>query len=180
MSFYQKLAEIGPRFFSKATILKYAFNLSPMYRRTTARVTYVSDDLLTIKIKIPLNYKNKNYVGSIFGGSMFSAVDPMPMVQLLNILDNQYIAWDKSAEIFFKIPAKESLYAEFTYTETEVEEIKKSVEEKGEIVIIKNTNLVDFENNKIFCEVKKKIYIASKEHYKRKMQARKNIASIKD
>lgn len=180
MSFYQKLAEIGPRYFSKATIFKYGFNFSPMYRRTTAKVTYVSDDLLTIKIKLPLTYKNQNYVGSIFGGSMFSAVDPMPMVQLLNILDNQYIAWDKSVEIFFKIPAKETLYAEFTYTEKEIEEIKKSVAESGEIVIVKNTHLVNAENNKIFCEVKKKIYIASKQHYKKKIQARKAGVSIKD
>ena len=172
MSFYQKLAKLGPRFIGKAKIFKYGFNYSPMYRRSTAKITSVSNDLLHIKIKIPISYKNKNYVGSIFGGSMFSAVDPIPMVQLINILDNQYIVWDKSAEIFFKIPAKENIYSEFMYSKTEIEDIKKQVNEKGEMLITKETKLTSSDKNKIFCIVKKTMYVATKAHYKEKMRTR--------
>lgn len=172
MSFYQKLAKLGPRLFGKAKTLKYGFNFSPMYKRSTAKITSVSDDLLNIKIKIPISYKNKNYVGTIFGGSMFSAVDPIPMVQLINILENEYIVWDKSAEIFFKIPAKENLYANFEYTADEIDKIKKQVNESGEIHITKNTQLKNKDATKIFCEVKKTMYIATKSHYKEKLNKR--------
>ncbi len=172
MSLYQNLAKLGPRFIGKAKIFKYGFNFSPMYKRSTAKITSVSDDLLNIKIKIPISYKNKNYVGSIFGGSMFSAVDPIPMVQLIIILDNKYIVWDKSAEIFFKIPAKENIYAKFMYSETEIDEIKRQVNKNGEMLITKDTKLTNFDETKIFCEVKKTMYIATKAHYKEKLRKR--------
>lgn len=67
-----------------------------MYRRSNARIQSVSPDLLHIKIRLPLNYKNRNYVGTIFGGSLFAAVDPIPMIQLINLLDESFIVWDKS------------------------------------------------------------------------------------
>ena len=173
MSLYQKIAEIGTKFFKKKTLFKYGFNLSPMYRRSTGRITYVSDDLLDVKIKLPLTYKNRNYVNSIFGGSMFSAVDPIPMVQLINLLGDDYVVWDKSAEIFFKRPAKTHLYANFNYSEEELADIKQRVSQENEIEILKTTLLKDDHSEKVYCEVKKVIYVASKSYYKEKRKAKK-------
>lgn len=65
---------------SKASIYKYGFKISPMYRRSTGRIHKVSEDLLSFKVRIKLSYKNSNYVGSIFGGSLFSATDPIFMI----------------------------------------------------------------------------------------------------
>ncbi len=116
MSFYQKISVIGSKYIGLPKLMKWGFNLSPMYRRSTARITSVSPDLLNVQIKLPISYKNRNYMGTIFGGSMFSAVDPIPMVQLINLLGHQYVVWDKSAQISFKRPGNVDLYAEFTYT----------------------------------------------------------------
>ena len=99
---YRTLTNIAKRFFSDAQIYKYGFNWSPMYRRSTGKVIEVSEDLLYIKVKIPLNWKNRNFVGSIFGGSMLSATDPIYMIQLLKILGDDYVVWDKSATIKYK------------------------------------------------------------------------------
>ena len=120
MSIYQKIAAIGSKYIGKDKLFKYGFNLLPMYRRSTGRLTEVSEGLLTIKIKIPLSYKNRNYVNSIFGGSLFSVVDPIPTVQWINIIGDEYVVWDKSSQVFFKRPAKENVYAEFNYTLDEV------------------------------------------------------------
>ncbi|GHC51316.1 DUF4442 domain-containing protein [Ulvibacter litoralis] len=168
MSFYQSLNEIGSKFIKKHKLFKYGFNLSPMYRRSTARILKVSEDLLHITIKLPISYKNRNYVGTIFGGSLFSAVDPIPMVQLMDLLGKEYVVWDKSAEIYFKRPAKENLYATFTYTLDELAQIKKQVIEDKEIEIIKNTQLTDKSESTVFCEVQKTIYVADKQFYKQK------------
>ncbi|WP_435624826.1 DUF4442 domain-containing protein [Flagellimonas sp.] len=168
MSIYQKLTKIGSRFVGKHTLFKHGFNLSPMYRRSTGRVTSVSEDLMDIHVRLPLNYKNRNYVNSIFGGSMFSAVDPIPMVQLMNILGDDYVVWDKSAEILFKRPARETLYAHFEYSEDEIERIKQQVAVENEITIVKTTLLMDKNKVKVFCEVKKTIYVADKSFYKKK------------
>ncbi len=168
MSIYQKLTVIGSKFFGKHTLFKHGFNLSPMYRRSTGRVVYVSKDLMKVRIKIPINYKNRNYVNSIFGGSMFSSVDPIPMVQLINILGDDYVVWDKSAEVFFRRPARETLYADFIYTLDEVKAIKKQVDEEKEITLVKTTKLQGKDRNKVYCEVKKTIYVADKSFYKDK------------
>jgi len=174
MSIYRIIAEVGSKYIGKPKLFKYGFNLSPMYRRSTARITEVSSDLLNIQVKLPISYKNKNYVNSIFGGSMFAAVDPIPMVQLMNILGDDFVVWDKSAEIFFKRPAKEDLYAEFTYTIDELETLKAKVIAENEVEIIKTTSLTDKNGEVVYCEVKKTIYVADKSFYKKKRAKRKD------
>lgn len=173
MSVYKKIAEIGTKFIPKAKLFKNGFNLSPMYRRSTGRVIEVSEDLLKVVVKVKLSYKNKNYVNSIFGGSLFSAVDPIPMVQLINLIGDDYVVWDKSAEIKFKRPAKEHVYADFHYSLEELEEIKRRVSKENEIEIVKTTLLTNKEKNKTFCEVYKTIYVADKSYYKQKRKNKK-------
>lgn len=164
---YRTLSKIAERFFTKAQIYKYGFNWSPMYRRSTGKVMKVSKDLHIVKIKIPLNWKNKNYVGSIFGGSMLSATDPIYMIQLMNILGNDYVVWDKAATIKYKRPGKETIFCEFTFTAEEILNIKKDIENKGEIDIIKTPNIIT-KDGVIIAELSKTIYVASKAFYKAK------------
>lgn len=174
MSIYKTIAKIGPKFFSKSQLFKYGFNYSPMYRRSTGRVIEVSKDLTRVKIKLPISWKNRNYVNSIFGGSMFASVDPIPMVQLINLIGDNYVVWDKSAEILFKKPAKVNLFAVFTYSEKELDDIKTRVAKENEIEIIKTTKLTNEDGSKIYCEVNKTVYVADKEFYKQK---RKNAST---
>ncbi len=178
MSIYKIIGEIGPKYFRKDTLFKWGFNFSPMYRTSTARLIEVSEDLLTVRTRLPISFRNKNYVGSIFGGCMFAAVDPIPMVQLINILNNEYVVWDKSAEIFFKAPARENLYADFTFRPDEIDLIKEKVAANGETEIVKNTCLTDETGGKLYCEVSKTIYIASKEHYRKKSKAKAQSTKI--
>ncbi|MBP3943533.1 DUF4442 domain-containing protein [Sphingobacteriaceae bacterium WQ 2009] len=168
MAFYQNLSRLGSKYLGLANTFKWGFNLSPMYRRTTARIVYVSNDLLHVTIKLPINYKNRNYVGTIFGGSMFSAVDPIPMVQLINLLNSNYVVWDKSAEIYFKRPGNQDLYADFQYTKEEIDAIIARVKNEKEILLVKTTQLTNKDKTKVFCEVKKTIYIAEKQFFKEK------------
>ena len=165
---YAAISKILKKFFKKSTIFKYGFNISPMYRRSTGKVLSVSDDLLSVQVKIPISYKNRNYVGSIFGGSLFSATDPVFMVQLINILEDSYVVWDKKAEIKFKRPAKENSYVDFTFTEEEIAEIKERVKEEKEIDLIKEIKITNKDASMVYAEVSKTIYIADKDYYKNK------------
>ncbi|MEM1183118.1 MAG: DUF4442 domain-containing protein [Acidobacteriota bacterium] len=176
MTLYRKIGELGPRVLGKDTLFKWGFNLSPMYRRSTARIIDVDPDLSQIRIRLPLSYRNRNYVGSIFGGSMFSAVDPIPMVQLINILGPDYVVWDKSAQVDFKVPAKEDLYASFDYGTEEVEDIKRRVAEEGELTFVKTTRLTNRDGSLTFCEVRKTVFVASKAHYRAKKKRRSGSA----
>ena len=172
---YKKITDLVSKFIGKSKVLKYGMNLSPMYRRTTAKVIYISEDFKEIKIKLPFSYKNANYVNTIFGGSMFSAVDPFPMTQLMNLIGDEYVVWDKAAEIFFRRPAKEDLFADFIYTDEEIDEIKKKAQEQDEFEIIKSTKLTNKDKSIVYCEVRKRVYIADKIFFKEKIKKRENI-----
>ena len=162
---YATLIKIFSKFFTKQQLFKYGFNISPMYRRTTAKIESVSDDLTEIKIKIPKSYKNLNYAKTIFGGSMFSATDPIFMVQLVELLGPNYIIWDKSSTINFKKPAVSDAYSVFTFSHDEIKEIKKSVNNQKKMDIVKTVHITNSDGSVVFAEVSKKIYIADKEYY---------------
>ena len=164
---YRVLTNIAKRLFTDAQIYKYGFNWSPMYRRSTGKVIEVSDDLHFVKIKIPFNWKNRNFVGTIFGGSMLSATDPIYMIQLMNILGEDYIVWDKEASINYKRPGKETIYCEFTFTKDEIKAIKKTITNNGEMDILKTSTLIDKKGNTI-AELRKTIYVANKTFFKGK------------
>ncbi|APG64334.1 DUF4442 domain-containing protein [Tenacibaculum todarodis] len=165
---YATISNLLNKFFKPSTIFQKGFNLSPMYRRSTGRIIETSDDLLNVKVKIPISYKNKNYVGSIFGGSLFSATDPILMIQLMQILGDKYVVWDKSANIKFKRPAKENSYIDFNLSEDEITSIKNQVKEEKEIDLVKEILITNKEKTTVFAEVSKTIYIADKSYYKTK------------
>jgi hypothetical protein len=159
------------RFFSDSQIYKYGFNWSPMYRRTTARLVEVSEDLHYVKIRIPINWKNRNYAGSIFGGSMLSATDPIYMIQLIQILGDDFVVWDKTASVKYKRPAKETIFGEFVFSVEEIQTIKQQLLEQNELEIAKIMTLEN-KKNLIFAEISKTIYIANKSYYKEKLKRR--------
>lgn len=129
----------------------------------------VTPNLHVVKIEIPLSFKNRNYVGSMFGGSMQSATDPIYMIQLLAILGEKYVVWDKAATIRYKQPAREKVYATFEFTKDEIEDIKVRISLEHEIDIVKQLNLVSQEG-KVFAELDKTLYVASKAYYKKKRE----------
>ncbi len=164
---YDSIFNFLNRFFKKATLFKTMFNISPMYRRSCGKITFVSDDLHVVKIKIPLTYKNKNYVGSMFGGSLFSATDPIYMIQLMQILGNEYVVWDKSTEIRFKRPAYKNAFSSFEFSTEEISTIIAKVDEEKEINIMKKLYITDGRET-VFAELDKTIYISTKQYYKEK------------
>ena len=170
---YRTLNKFLKTFFTDAQIYKYLFNWSPMYKRSTGKIIEVSDDIHSVKIKIPLSIKNRNYVGSIFGGSMFSATDPIYMIQLMNILGENYVVWDKDATIKYKRPAMETVYSEFVFSKEEIEHIKNEVSNKGEFNLVKTPNIVTA-SGVVIVELSKTIYVADKMFYKEKRKQKTN------
>jgi len=170
---YQQLSKLGKKYFpnSSHNLFKYMFNLSPMYRRSTGKVINVDAGFWRVDIKIPLTYKNRNYAGTIFGGSLFSATDPIFMVQLVQIIGSDYIVWDKSSLVKFKRPANQDVFASFVFTESEVEDMKQKVAVDGEIEVVKPVEITNHEG-KVFCQIDKTLYIADKQFYKEKKARR--------
>ena len=107
----------------KTKLLRWKFNLFPAYRGTGARITYIASDVREVRLKLPLNWRTRNYVGTIFGGSIYAAVDPIHMIMLMRALGPEYLVWDKAASVRFKKPGRSTLYARFTLDDGELRAI---------------------------------------------------------
>ena len=53
----------------KSRIFRWRFNWFPAYRGTGGRVTYIAEDFREVHVKIPLSWRTRNYVGTIYGGT---------------------------------------------------------------------------------------------------------------
>ena len=137
---------------------RWYFNFFPAYRGTGARVTYISADWKEVHIKLPLNWRTRNYVGTIYGGSIYGSVDPMYMLMLIKVLGPKYIVWDKAASIQFKKPGRTTLYAKFKLELDEIDQIKSDLEATPSVDRIYQVELVD-EEGVLHAYVEKTIYI---------------------
>ncbi|MFA9426206.1 DUF4442 domain-containing protein [Natronorubrum sp. A-ect3] len=146
----------------RARLYRLGFNLFPAYRGTGGRVTYVAPDWQEVQIKLPLSWRTRNYVGTIFGGSIYAAVDPFYMMMLLKTLGDEYVVWDKEAEVRFKKPGRETLYAKFRLSDEELEAIRTELETEGTESIDRHytVDLVDADGT-VHATVRKTVYIAN-------------------
>jgi acyl-coenzyme A thioesterase PaaI-like protein len=142
-------------------IERFKFNFFPAYRGSGGRIAYIAEDYHEIHVKLPLNWRTKNYVGTIFGGSMFAATDPIYMVMLIKILGSDYLVWDKSTNIRFKRPGKETLFAKFVITPDEINEIKAQLEATKSIDKVYTIELKN-EAGKTHAIIEKTLYLSKK------------------
>lgn len=137
-------------------------NLYPPYFFTGTRVHFIAPDWKKIIVKIHRTFLTNNYVGTIFGGSLYAATDPFYMLMLIKILGfENYIVWDQSAEIYFKKPGRSTITYTFILTDDQIEAIKKEVAEKGTIRPQFEVQGLD-EEGEVCTIVKKTIYIRVK------------------
>ena len=140
---------------------RWKFNFFPAYRGTGARVVYISRDYREMRVKIPLSRRTRNYVGTIYGGSMYGGIDPIYMLMLIKNLGRDYVVWDKAAQIRFKRPGRETLFADFLLTGAELNEIKAILETEKSVDRIYNVELKD-KNDKAHALIEKTLYIAKR------------------
>ncbi len=145
----------------ESRIARWKFNLFPAYRGTGGRVVYIADDFHEVRVKIPLSWRTRNYVGTIYGGSMYGAVDPIYMLMLIKILGRDYVVWDKAAKIRFRKPGKDTLYVDFRLDDDEIDEIKRLTETQKSVDRVYDLELKDGGGN-VHAVVEKTLYISKK------------------
>ena len=91
-------------------------------------MTYIASDWREVHVSLPLSWRTRNYVGTIFGGSLYGAVDPLYMIMLIHALGRDYTVWDKAATIRFLKPGRATLFARFLLDEAEIETIRRQLE----------------------------------------------------
>lgn len=125
------------------------------------RVTRMDDDMRAVDVELRMHWYNRNYVGTHYGGSLYSMTDPFYMLMLIHNLGRDYIVWDKAASIRFRRPGKGTVRAEFRLTGEQIESLRRRLETEEKI---EPTLLVEVndESGEVVTLVEKLLYIRKK------------------
>ncbi len=136
-----------------------AINVWPPLLGAGIRVQWRSDRMVDVEMK--LRPWNRNYVGTHYGGSLYSMTDPFYMLMLMENLGRDYIVWDKAASIRFRKPGKGRVKAEFWLSEAQLDEIrdKLKTQEKYEPTFLVE---VKDEAGDVVAEVQKILHVRKK------------------
>ncbi len=158
MSFKEKCTEL---------ILRLRCNFNPAFRGTGARVRSISSDLSHVEVVLPLNWRTRNYVGCIFGGSIYSAVDPFYMLMFIKLLGKDYVVWDKAATIDFKKPGRNTLRASFSVDKEMLEDVRSTLRSERTCLRSYPVELRN-EQEEVCALVEKTLYFTTRENARRK------------
>jgi len=149
------------RWFASASALRRVLNLYPPYLGAGIKVTHIAEDFSSASVQMRLHWYNRNYVGTHFGGSLYSMVDPMYMLLLMRRLGSGYLVWDKSATIEFLRPGRGTVSAKFELTDAQLEEIRQATAEGDKYLPTWDLDIVG-EDGEVVARVHKVLYVRKK------------------
>lgn len=145
----------------KRTLLRL-LNFWPPFLGAGIRVTRISPDMREIDVEMKLRWWNRNYVGTHFGGSLYSMTDPFYMLILIENLGRDYIVWDKASTIRYKSPGRSKVFAKFKLSPDEISAIKNMADTEEKFEPILNVQIKD-EMGKVVAEVERTLYVKRKD-----------------
>ncbi len=151
-------------------LFKLRINTYAPYVGAGIKAEYVDLDQGLCVVSMSLNAFNKNVVGTQFGGSLYSMVDPFYMIMLMHQLGSNYVVWDKSSQIEFIAPGNSQVRTRMKIHNTEIAIIKELAKDGSPVFREYSTNIVD-EQQKVVATVTKKIYIRLRNHSNSKDQS---------
>jgi acyl-coenzyme A thioesterase PaaI-like protein len=139
-------------------LFRLGFNLWPCYRGSGGRVTFIAADWSEIRVRLPLSWRTRNYVGTIYGGSIYAAIDPFYMLMLIHRLGREYEVWDKGATVRFRKPGRTTLTARMAIPEGEEAAIRGALQGARSVDRTYRLELVD-RDGLVHAEVEKVVYV---------------------
>lgn len=139
-------------------LVRLALNLYPPYLGAGVRITHISPDWHELRVEMRLRRYNRNIMGTQFGGSLYSMIDPHLMLLLMQLLGPEYTVWDKGAEIDFIRPGRGTVSSVISLSETELEDIRVNTADGRKYLPEFHLKIVD-ERGEIVAKVKKILYV---------------------
>ncbi|MDB5281630.1 MAG: hypothetical protein JWO06_705 [Bacteroidota bacterium] len=154
---------------SQSAWMRRGFNFWPCIWCTGSRVEFIAADYRELQVSIKLNIRTRNKVGTVYGGSIYSSVDPYYMLMFMQILGKGYVVWDKAASVKFVRPIINKVKCRFLITDELVEDVKQQIALKGEHTFELPLKYED-DKGTVYAVFTKTIYAANKEFYKKKLE----------
>lgn len=141
--------------------MRVMMNVWPPFLFAGIRILEIAPDFRLARVMLKKKTLTSNYVGTLFGGSLFSMTDPFFMVMTLKNLGERYIVWDKRGEIEFVSPGRATVYGTFEITDEDLEDVKINVQRSGKYLKWFEVELKTADGT-LVAVVKKQIYFREK------------------
>lgn len=151
-------------------LLKLRLNTYAPYIGSGIKIDHISLDQGLCVVSMELTTLNKNIVGTQFGGSLYSMVDPFYMLMLMHQLGSNYVVWDKSSHIDFIAPGNSKVTARMKIPSAEVITIQELAKDGEAVFREYQVDIVD-DQQKLIATVTKTLYIRLRKYSKSKEQA---------
>lgn len=145
----------------KASVLRHIFNFWPPFLASGIHVTRMSADWRQARVELRMHPWNRNYVGTHFGGNLFSMTDPFWMILIKECLGSAYFVWDKAGEIEFVKPGQGTVSAEFRVDESLLDALRQATASGEKHLHWLPVEVIDGQGD-VVARVRKQIYVRLK------------------
>ncbi|HHW83548.1 MAG TPA: DUF4442 domain-containing protein [Actinomycetales bacterium] len=149
------------RVIGNSQLVRHFMNLWPPFLFSSIRIQEVSDDFRHVRVRLGHNRLTGNYVGTLYGGSLYSMTDPFWMMMIARALGPEYAVWDAHGEITFLKPGRQTVYAEFRITEADLDSIRAETAD-GQKHLRWFENEIVGKDGTVVARVRKQVYVRRK------------------
>lgn len=143
--------------------MKRILNLYPPYLGAGVKIVYIREDWKELRVAMSVRWFNRNAVGTHFGGSLYSMIDPHLMLLLMQLLGRNYMVWDKAASIEFVKASKKKVTSVIKVSDEDLEAIKRNTADGDKYLSDFTVEIID-EDDDLVARIKKTIYVRRKRH----------------
>jgi acyl-coenzyme A thioesterase PaaI-like protein len=141
--------------------LRRVANFWPPFLFCGIKLEDLSSDWRYARVRLKLRWYNRNYVGTHFGGSLFSMSDPWWMILVMECLGRDYLVWDQAGEITFVAPGREDVYAEFRVEEAVLDELRAATANGDKVLRWFETD-IRTAGGEVIARARKQLYVRRK------------------
>lgn len=156
----------------RSRLMRMSFNFWPCIWCSGGKVEFIASDFKEVHVSLKLNIRTRNRVGTVYGGSIYSSVDPYFMLMFMQIMGKDYVVWDKGASVKFVRPIINKVKCRFLISDEMIEDVKHHVAMRGEYSFELPLHYEDA-GGKVYAVFTKSVYVAAKDFYKKKLESRK-------
>ena len=150
----------------KASLLRRGMGWWPPFLGAGIRVRKFSEDFRDAVVELRFGRLNLNYVGTHFGGSLYSMTDPFFAIMLMHNLGGRYLVWDKSGSIEYVAPGRGAVQARFVLTEERIGEIRAQAEGGEKVLPEFQVEVRHVDDDSIVALVRKTLYVRLKPRHR--------------
>jgi acyl-coenzyme A thioesterase PaaI-like protein len=146
-------------------LLRWGMNLWPPFRGAGIRVRHIADDWSELRVELRAGRLKRNFVGTHYGGSLFSMTDPFYALMLIHRLGDRYLVWDQAASIDFIAPGRGTVTALFSLSDERLREIATQAAAGQKVLPEFDVEVKDAAGG-LVARVRKTLYVRLKPRYR--------------